>query len=618
LAEEVVEDLERMIIPFHATYSAIRNGENIGTILLDAGLDALIFLPAIGAGISLSARTGLLAAEIMLEEMEGLSEKGLLQAMKQGSARLAALSPEWVGEGSKVLTLAAENALWLPQDILSLLRGTRRWTAWGMRSLLQSLEKTNPNLAQKLSQAFTKAASRLGEDGKSWRLSEDLLKAPPKINPAVTLSESKIATAEASIKVLPTPYVKASTADGASQILQRVDENNYLEVNPQTLAPEGSLLVADAQGSLRPLLLTDAVEKFKVQDQTVITQLTAQSEPEDHVYRLGNKCYAKISDQFVEIVPNSRATLFWRINDPILFGSASADYVMPSMIWDNESQQWQQMAAPRLLGGGNFSSRFGNKPEFETGSSGFEKVPDNVIERIAAFYEEDEGTILSLSLVNKRFHRLLEPHRDYLELSKEIKNLHHDNISYFFPSLSFLINFKKITARIGEKFRGIQREKLLVKLSEKIPIRTEHGFFHPVTYITFSGGYIRDWLRAVAQWRQSPKSLNYKEWVRLENRVKACQYFVDNPDAMWGIQEVLPFTTPGFKVTHGWFISIAKSKDGFETLKVLSENVDALLLMLSGDDRSQRMVDRVLEIARDGGSDDLQALFTRYRAAKNL
>jgi hypothetical protein len=448
----------------------------------------------------------------MLEEVENLSEKGLLQAMRQGSVRLAALSPEWFGEGGKVLTLAAENALWLPQDILSLLRGTRRWTAWGMRSLLQSLEKTNPNLAQKLSQAFAQVGSRVAEDGQTWRLSEDLLKVTSKTN-----SQTTSTPFEASAKTLLTPYVEASTANGETRFLQRVDVDGYIEVNPQTLAAEGPLLGVNTQGALRRLSLEDVAKKFQAKEQTVVSQLMAKSEPEDHIYRLGNKCYAKIGNQFVEMVPNRIVPMFWRIHDPMLFGHASVDRVMPSMVWDHEAQQWLEVEVPGLLGGGGDLPKNVEAVDIAGTSEGVvqkesvnAKLSDAAISRLADLNQEDRKKILALSMLSQRSYRLLKPYRDYLEFSEEIKITTFNSVHYFENVIAIIREkFTEVVESTAAKNNLIRRKKLLLELSYKIPEES----------------YINPWLKAVREVRGG-------ELIALDERVghyESFQKYLSDP-----------------------------------------------------------------------------------------
>jgi Leucine-rich repeat (LRR) protein len=336
LADKVVEGLENTLIPFRSTYLAIRDGEDIKTILLDAGLDVLIFLPAIGEGLSLSLRVGEVAAAVMVEELETLSEKGIFQAIKRSSASLLSQLPSLTEQAEKVLHVALQNAMWLPHDILSLVRGGRRWTTKGMAALIQALKKSRPKLAQQLSETLNSSVNRISADGgKLWKLS----------NATVD---------EVSATAIQTPYVKATAAGSEARLLQRVDTNSYTEFNPQTGAQEGPRLVADAQGNLRRLALADAVAAFQIKNPNVLQQLSFLAADENHLLSLGNKHYAPVEGSYLEVVPNQvaqAASATWRIHDPMRMG-ASADYSLPSIAWHESTDTWYQVEVPRVNGGG--------------------------------------------------------------------------------------------------------------------------------------------------------------------------------------------------------------------------------------------------------------------------
>ncbi|ARP90924.1 hypothetical protein CAL14_12000 [Bordetella genomosp. 9] len=161
---ETIRGIERGLIPFYSTYSAIKDGRT-EDIAWSLALDVLIFVPALGEGLSLGMRAGEALMAGLSRAVSETAGEGLLQAIKLGVAESGRFAPALMRQAGKTLGAVAHSAVIDPRDLLKLLRGGARLGNKGLRAVARSLKTSRPELAQ----ALIEAARKMSAGGARYR-----------------------------------------------------------------------------------------------------------------------------------------------------------------------------------------------------------------------------------------------------------------------------------------------------------------------------------------------------------------------------------------------------------------------------------------------------------------
>jgi Leucine-rich repeat (LRR) protein len=343
---EQLRELERGLVPLRSTYLAIREGRT-EDIAVTAALDALIFVPVIGEGLSLGMQTGEAAAAGVERAIGAAAERGILESIKAGMAKTASFAPALRQQAGRVLWTAARSAIFNPMDILDILRGAGALGAKGLDAVIRRLRPIRPALAGQLAKA-ARANGRHPVLAGRWRLGADnsVSSAPP------------VVPADAAAAVKGTPgeprYRPAISEDGTRRWLQRHGRDGYAAYHPYTLAPEGPLLQADGQGTLHRSLSVEVLRRYRITDEVLRETLDRAARADGGIIMLGGKRYADVNGDYLEVLPDHTASIaqrpVWRIAGAGLPGSGSAT---PGLAWDKDAGLWREAQVPRLSGGGD-------------------------------------------------------------------------------------------------------------------------------------------------------------------------------------------------------------------------------------------------------------------------
>jgi Leucine-rich repeat (LRR) protein len=152
-AVEQLRELERGLVPFRSTFLAIRSGQT-DELPTMAALDALVFLPAMGEGLSLGWSAVEAAAAGIERALDTAAREGIVQAIKLGAMESASFAPSLGRHAANVAWTAAQAAMVNPVDILAALRGGGRLGMKGMSAVVERLKATRPLLAKDLSESM--------------------------------------------------------------------------------------------------------------------------------------------------------------------------------------------------------------------------------------------------------------------------------------------------------------------------------------------------------------------------------------------------------------------------------------------------------------------------------
>jgi Leucine-rich repeat (LRR) protein len=151
-AVEQMREIERGLVPFRSTYLAIRSGQTEG-LMTTVAWDALLFLPALGEGVSMGLRAGEAVAAGIERAWTSAAQEGIAQAFRLGTAQTASYAPALGRQAAQTALAAARAAIVNPMDILAALRGGGRLGIDGIAAVVERLKSARPSLAKTLSEA---------------------------------------------------------------------------------------------------------------------------------------------------------------------------------------------------------------------------------------------------------------------------------------------------------------------------------------------------------------------------------------------------------------------------------------------------------------------------------
>ncbi len=118
-----------------------------------------------------------------------------------------------------------------------------------------------------------------------------------------------------------------------------------------TKQPTGAVLVADSEGRLYQSLPVKTLERYCVRDPDVLRGLGAQRAAGDGTFTFGGKTYARIVDDYVEILPEHGSTVdrpAWRVVPP---RAAKRDIATHRLFYDKELVAVARRGPARTHGG---------------------------------------------------------------------------------------------------------------------------------------------------------------------------------------------------------------------------------------------------------------------------
>jgi hypothetical protein len=335
VSEKLVE-AEQGLLPFYATYRAIRDGDVRGAILA-ALLDVATFLPAVGAGLRLGM-TASGAIKASLEAgLQGYAHAGLRHGLTMAGGAARGFGGALARQARRSLLATVDNAVIHPLRLVSPSAMIGLLEAEETGRLALHLRGTQPHIAAALDQAASREAGENIADG-HWSLStgQSVPSAPePDIAPAPL-------------------YVTASGPDGAELHLQHLGDNAYAQFNGETLDPVGPLLLAGSDGKLYRSLPVRDLRLHRVSDTTALDASRAGPLRRDGTILARDKTYARLGTELIEIVKDRAASApgrpLWKV---VEVPGPAAPAVLTRLRYDPERGVWRAAERPALKGGGN-------------------------------------------------------------------------------------------------------------------------------------------------------------------------------------------------------------------------------------------------------------------------
>jgi hypothetical protein len=342
VSEKLVE-AERGLMPFYATYRAIRAGDVRGAILSGL-LDVATFLPAIGAGLKLGM-TASAAIKAGLEAgLQGYAHAGLRHGLTMAGNAARTFNGVLGQVARRSLVAAVDSAVAHPLRIFSPSAVMGLHEAEETARLAAHMRATHPHIATALDQAASREDGLHIVDG-HWRL-----------------GATPAAPSTPDLDIAPAPlYVTALDPDGAELHLQQCGENAYSQFHAETLDPVGPLLLRGSDGKLYRSLPVRDVQRHRVSDPATLDRVRAERPRSDGTLLVQGKTYARLGAELVEITRDGAASVpgrpLWKV---VEVPGPAAPAVRTRLHYDAEHGVWRQAEPPSLKGGGNAMTAYRN------------------------------------------------------------------------------------------------------------------------------------------------------------------------------------------------------------------------------------------------------------------
>ncbi|ANN79506.1 hypothetical protein BAU07_22420 [Bordetella flabilis] len=340
---EKLAEAERGLLPFYATYRAIRDGDVRGAIL--SGLmDVATFLPAIGAGLKLGM-TASAAIKAGLEAgLQGYAHAGMRHGLAMAGKAAGAFNGALAQLARHSLAATVDNVVTHPLRIISpsAMMGLREAEETGR--LAAHMRATHPHIATALDRAASREAGQHVADGR-W-----------------SLGAMPIAPSAPGLDIAPAPlYVTAVDPDGAELHLHQFGENAYSQFDADTLDPVGPLLLRGSNGKLYRSLPVRDLQLHRVPEPATLDRMRAERPRSDGTLVAQGKTYARLGTELVEIARDRAASVpgrtLWKV---VEVPGPTAPAVRGRLRYDAEHGIWREADRPALKAGGNAMSAYRN------------------------------------------------------------------------------------------------------------------------------------------------------------------------------------------------------------------------------------------------------------------
>jgi hypothetical protein len=341
ISEKLVE-AERGLMPFYATYRAIRDGDVRGAILSGV-LDVVTFLPAIGTGLKLGMTASASIKAGLEAGLQGYADAGLRHGLTMAGNAARTFNGALGPLARRGLVATVDNAVAHPLRIVSpsAMMGLREAEEAGR--LAAHMRVTHPHIATALDQTASREAGLHIADG-HWRL---------RTMPTAPSPETDIAPA--------TLFATALDPDGAELHLQQFGGNAYSQFDAETLDPVGPLLLRGSDGKLYRSLPVRDVQLHRVSEPATLDRVRAERPRSDGTVVVQGKTYARLGTEWVEIVRDRAASVpgrvLWKV---VEIPGPAAPAVQTRLRYDPERGVWRQADRPALKGGGNAMTAYRN------------------------------------------------------------------------------------------------------------------------------------------------------------------------------------------------------------------------------------------------------------------
>jgi Leucine-rich repeat (LRR) protein len=313
-------------IPFRRMIVAIRQGD-FATALIAGGIDVMTFaIPMLCSGLRLAAGASRALVPLARQAGRAMAGAAIEQPARAAMVELPDLRSS-IKAGLEALNATGSTAGDLrPVDA---------------EAMASALRGRHPRLADALDRATLQVRGTGLRDG-WWQVSGSA--AAPSTDAGIT-----------GLQQVPA----RSVDDQALSLLPYGDDSGraYTQVDPTTQERCGAILLSDSQGWLYESLPVDTMGRYRISAPDLLRELGARRPGTDGTLQLGGKHYARVANDYVEIVrehASTQAHPAWRVVAP---PAARRDIVTHRLRYDGAKGLWRRADVPELKGGGITSKR---------------------------------------------------------------------------------------------------------------------------------------------------------------------------------------------------------------------------------------------------------------------
>jgi hypothetical protein len=318
--EAAIETLLNFI-PFRALAVAIRKGD-VETALVAGGLDVLSLIPLTGMGVRLAS--AVIKRGVPVVRLAGMHASTSLASLRGLATRMPALRAAMRASVSRAAARTLGRARPLDAERIA-----------------TALRASHPRLAQALDNAAARARGSAVRAG-WWQVK----------NAHVSLSTGDEAIAAAQ-------PIQAQGRHGGELSVLAYGEGSmaYTRYDAAAAGRTGAILLPDRAGWLYPSLPMAVLERYRVSAPVVLHDLKGLRPQARGTIALDGKDYARIGNDYVEVVPDRAASVagrpVWRVAAP---DGVSPDSLAHRLVHDAENAIWRMAEPPALNGGGGICS----------------------------------------------------------------------------------------------------------------------------------------------------------------------------------------------------------------------------------------------------------------------